>query len=95
MITTLWDYIVVFFIYAVLFGSLFVILYFLGWAFVGLIGAIVRFSASIIRGLRGPAERELESVRLKKDLANINVCVLKAQEDILTRVCRASAKRQR
>lgn len=95
MTSTLWDYLIVVIVYAALFGLLFATLYFLGWAFAWLIGVSVRLLASLIRRLRSPAERELENVRLKKDLAKINVCVLNAQESVLKQLCRVSAKRQR
>ena len=87
----LWNFIEILLIYAVLFGSLFFVLYFLEWAFSGLIGAFVRFMASMFRRLKGPAARELENVRTKKDIAKINICVLNAQERVLEKVCKSKS----
>ncbi len=89
MTTTLWDYFVVLLIYAGLFILLFVFFYCLGWAFVGLISGTSRLMTSTIRRLRSPAERELENVRTKKDIAKINICVLNVQESILKKICQS------
>lgn len=91
MTTTLWDYFVVLLIYAGLFGLLFGSLYCLGWAFVGLISGTVRLTLSAIRRLKNPAERELENVRTKKDIAKINICVLNVQESVLKKICQSKS----
>ena len=91
MTTTLWDYFVVLLIYAGLLILLFGFLYGLGWTFVGLISGTVRLVASTIRRLRSPAERELENVRTKKDIAKINICVLNVQESVLKKICKSKS----